>query len=89
MEWNQCLKCVILYRSFIVYKVVEGEGRGCERIRNEKEMMVSSVGIEPATLGLLIQHSATGPPGHVMIKNFGRYLKNGQFALIHIYPRSN
>jgi len=28
MEWNQWLKCVILYRSFIVYKGVEGEGRG-------------------------------------------------------------
>jgi len=33
MEWKQWLKCVILYRSFIVYKGVEGEGRGYERIR--------------------------------------------------------
>jgi len=25
--------CVILYQSFIVYIGVEGEGRGCERLR--------------------------------------------------------
>jgi len=36
MEWNQWLKCVILYRSYIVYKGVEGEGRGCERLGIEK-----------------------------------------------------
>jgi len=29
MQWKQWLKCVILYRSFIVYKGVEGEGTGC------------------------------------------------------------
>jgi len=36
MEWKQWLKCVILYRSFIVYNGVEGEGRGCERLRLKK-----------------------------------------------------
>jgi len=36
MEWNQWLKGVILYRSDIVYKGVEGEGRGCKRLRIEK-----------------------------------------------------
>ena len=35
MEWNQWLECVSLYRSYIVYKGVEGEGRGCERQRIE------------------------------------------------------
>jgi len=33
MEWKQWLKCVVLYRSFIVYKGGEGEGRGCEMVR--------------------------------------------------------
>jgi len=39
MEWKQWLKCVVLYRSFIVYKGVEGEGRGCESLRIYKLMM--------------------------------------------------
>jgi len=36
MEWKQWFKCVVLYWSHIVYKGVEGEGRGCERLRIEQ-----------------------------------------------------
>jgi len=64
---------------------MEGEGRGCERLRIENEMMVFSEGIEPATSGLLIQDSTTGPSGHVMEKKFGKFLKKDKSALIHIY----
>jgi len=41
--------------------------------------------LEPGTFRLLIQHSTTGPPGHVM----NEYFMNSQFALIHIYTRSD
>jgi len=36
MEWKQWLKCEILYLTNIVYKGVEGEGRGSEILRIEK-----------------------------------------------------
>ena len=64
-----------------------GGGRGCESLKIEKWMMVSLDGIEPAASGLLIQHSTTGSPGHVMKKMSGQYLKDSKFVLIHIYQK--
>ena len=68
MEWNPWLKCVILYWGYFVYKGVEGGGRGCESLRIGICHMNDGVsdGIELASHGLLIQHSTSGPPGHVM-----------------------
>jgi len=89
MEWNQWLKYVLLYRCNILYKGVEGEGRGCERIKIEKSMMVSSDGIEQAIFGLPILHSTTGPPGHVMILSglavVGSYQKPAQKNITPVY----
>jgi len=41
-------------------------------------MMMPSVGMELATFRLLIQHSTTGPPGHVMKVTPGNAIGEGQ-----------
>ena len=52
---------------------VQRGGGGRERVRENKNWEVNDVfsgGLEPGTFRLLIQHSTTGPPGHVMKKKF-------------------
>ena len=73
---------------------VQRGGGGRERVRENKNLEVNDDAFSGIRTGdLCITDPALDPAlDHQDMcwkKNFGKYLKNRQFALIHIYPRSN